>query len=594
MADIEIGAHLNLDASDGAKTLKNLKADIKEAKGDLIAMTKEFGAMSPEAAKAAAKVAELNEHVKDASQLVQAFNPDTKFLAFGSAIRTVTAGFAGLQGAMGLIGVESEDLQKQLLKVQSAMALSEGIAGVQEGIKSIKNLGSVLIQSLGRSGLIGLAIAGVAALTASFLGWFDSENKITEANKALTGSIKDFSKGAEGAIENVNKVKVAFDLAKDGVISKKDALKTYNDTLGDSLGKTDSLAVAEKNLLDKADAYIEITGLKAQANALFAIAAQKSAEALVANIKTEGGYLDVVGAKGLKAVDETKKIKDKLTSDAADIEKLGTDLLKRAETIAGKTGINTGGVSVDKVKAEQELKIKTDYEGEYNAIVLDNAQRRANELKAIQDAADAQAILDRKAMDDEIAGLDTTATDLTKIQSGLRIQQSEYETQEKLALAEAEYQGKKAALEATGSALGALADLVGKQTAAGKVLAIAQATINTFVGATEVLRAKSVLPEPFGTIVKIANVAAIIASGLSAIKNIAKTPVPGGSGGGSVPSLSSVSAPLAPQRPGNQTTQLDQQSLNAIGNATTRSFVLESDVTNNQERVRRLNRAARI
>lgn len=140
--------------------------------------------------------------------------------------------------------------------------------------------------------------------------------------------------------------------------------------------------------------------------------------------------------------------------------------------------------------------------------------------------------------------------------------------------------------------MGALSDLVGKQTAAGKVLGIAQATINTFIGATEVLRAKSTLPEPLGTIVKIANVTAIIASGLSAVKNIMKVQVPGGSGGGG--SVPSVSAPLQAQLPTASTTSLDQRSLNQIGNATSRAFVVESDITNNQERIRRLNRAARL
>jgi hypothetical protein len=135
--------------------------------------------------------------------------------------------------------------------------------------------------------------------------------------------------------------------------------------------------------------------------------------------------------------------------------------------------------------------------------------------------------------------------------------------------------------------------LVGKETAAGKVLGIAQATINTFIGATEVLRAKSVLPEPFGTISKIANVAAIIATGLAAVKNIVKTPVPGSyGGGGNIPTTSQVT-PLQPQIQ-NTNTLLNQNQLNQIGNATVRAFVVESDVTNNQERIRRLNRAARI
>jgi hypothetical protein len=95
------------------------------------------------------------------------------------------------------------------------------------------------------------------------------------------------------------------------------------------------------------------------------------------------------------------------------------------------------------------------------------------------------------------------------------------------------------------------------------------------------------------TIAKISNVATIIASGLNAIKNITKTKVPGGSSGGGE-GAASQAAPLQPRPPQATQTLLDQQQLNQIGNETVRAFVIESDVTNNQERIRRVNRAARI
>jgi len=39
---------------------------------------------------------------------------------------------------------------------------------------------------------------------------------------------------------------------------------------------------------------------------------------------------------------------------------------------------------------------------------------------------------------------------------------------------------------------------------------------------------------------------------------------------------------------------LDQNQVNQMASATARAFVVESDVSGNQERIRRLNRAARI
>jgi hypothetical protein len=151
-----------------------------------------------------------------------------------------------------------------------------------------------------------------------------------------------------------------------------------------------------------------------------------------------------------------------------------------------------------------------------------------------------------------------------------------------------EWERRKEMLAEVGTMTQSLISIVGEQTAAGKALGVAQAIINTYTGATEVLRSPSVLPEPFGTISKIANVAAIIATGFKAVKAITSVKVPGKGGGGSAPTA------ITPQLPVTATTQIRQDQANNQGNAAGRTFVLESDVSGNQERIRMLNRAARI
>ena len=54
----------------------------------------------------------------------------------GSALTGATAGFSVVQGSMALVGGESEQLEATLLKVNAAMALQQGIAGLQETAKS--------------------------------------------------------------------------------------------------------------------------------------------------------------------------------------------------------------------------------------------------------------------------------------------------------------------------------------------------------------------------------------------------------------------------------------------------------------------------
>ena len=150
--------------------------------------------------------------------------------------------------------------------------------------------------------------------------------------------------------------------------------------------------------------------------------------------------------------------------------------------------------------------------------------------------------------------------------------------------------------------LSQLADLVGKQTIAGKALGIATALINTYQGASEAIKQRSTLPSPFDVISKVVNVASIIATGLKTVKAITAVQIPsvgGKSGGGgaspSIPSVSATAPPISPiQNLEASSTLLNAQAIQELGSATNRAYVVESDVTNSQERIKRINRAARL
>lgn len=85
---------------------------------------------------------------------------------------------------------------------------------------------------------------------------------------------------------------------------------------------------------------------------------------------------------------------------------------------------------------------------------------------------------------------------------------------------------------------GSIANLLGKNTKAGKAAAIAQATINTYKGVSEVWSSKSILPEPLATISRIASTATVLASGLGAVSQIKSTSLPGMYDGGFTPNQS--------------------------------------------------------
>ena len=575
MSDVVIGARLQLDANDGIKSLKQVKAEITAAKGELIAMAEKFGATSEQARNAAKRVAELQDNISDAKQLVDAFNPDKKFIALTQSLNGALGGFTALTGAMGLLGVESEEVQKQLLKVQSALALSQGLNQIGDSIASFKTLGKTLVDTFGKGGLMGIAIAGLAALSAAFLGLFNR-------NKLMIEATKEYAKASLDAKKEVRYLQQNIDLAKKGVISKKEALEKFNSTIGQTVGHAKDLNHAEKLLKDNASEYVRVQGLKAKANFLLAESAKLSGQAELLRIELEGN-----SAKGLAG-----KALDKFLSNAEDkSRKIEERVAKINEQIAESSkGFNvTGGVGAGVGGAGGSFTPKTPG-GKAKLEEIEESKYLENMLMQWE----AEKALKEKELKN-IHSQELQAIDVSKFENSAILQQlqttmEQNEADARVKIAEDEADAKIEAAKAVGSALGALSELIGKQTAAGKALAIAQATINTWVGVTEVLRAKSVLPEPFSTIAKIANVATIIASGLIAIKNIVKTPVPGG--GGSAPSTSALS-PLQPQAQ-NTNTLLNQQQLNQIGNATTRAFVVESDIQNNRDRVTRLNRAARI
>jgi hypothetical protein len=65
---------------------------------------------------------------------------------------------------------------------------------------------------------------------------------------------------------------------------------------------------------------------------------------------------------------------------------------------------------------------------------------------------------------------------------------------------------------------------------------------------------------------------------------------------GSSPSMPSVggSSPMIPQLPQAQTTNISQQSINDLGNNAVRAYVIESDVTSNQQRMAAIRQRARF
>ena len=112
------------------------------------------------------KMSQMNESMEPTKQ---------KFESVGKIASGVASGFAAVQGAAALLGIENDNLEKSLVKVQAAMAIAQGIGGLGglveglgkakvafEGVnKSIKAVNA----TMGKAGWIAVIMAVITAIT---------------------------------------------------------------------------------------------------------------------------------------------------------------------------------------------------------------------------------------------------------------------------------------------------------------------------------------------------------------------------------------------------------------------------------------------
>jgi len=196
MANTVIGASVEVDF----KSVGNLKKELRAATNELVSINEKFGSTSKEATAAAQRVAKLKDAIGDAKSLADAFNPDARFKAFSQTLTAVAGGFSAVQGAVGLLGNESEDLQKTLLKVQSALAISQGLEQIGDLGQAFNNLKAVAVNAfngikaaIGSTG-IGLLVIALGTVVAY---WDDIKEAVTGVSEEQRKQSEELKKTIE-------------------------------------------------------------------------------------------------------------------------------------------------------------------------------------------------------------------------------------------------------------------------------------------------------------------------------------------------------------------------------------------------------------
>ncbi len=202
------------------------------------------------------------------------------------------------------------------------------------------------------------------------------------------------------------------------------------------------------------------------------------------------------------------------------------------------------------ITAENNKRAASDLETALKSVQSEKAaqdQKFADKMKAAEgDLAQQQALLDEKKRLDEQYYAEQLARE------GLTAEQikaiKEKQTADTRANAEAQvaietkkFQAQQQLLGATANAITALADIVGKNTVAGKALAVAASLINTYTAIAGQLAAFSKVPVPAYAIVQAVATGLV---GFKAVADIIKTPVPaGGDTKGNTPSAAGTAVP---------------------------------------------------
>jgi hypothetical protein len=438
---------------------------------------------------------------------------------------------------------------------------------IADRIAANNKLGEVLQQQ--KDAMIALAnqkIAAAQAEAAANKSNLDLQVAVKEAINERAGILAQIT-GLESE-QKVNAVGLNKELIEmKKAVAESDAKIALEKRKANAELKQDELKKQiELQAIRDAERQTEIARLQENINNT-KVGTQARADAEIA-LKQKIAELDIADAEGKKSIDGIKLQREKDLTAARNENAMSEFALKKALLEQEKNDAYT--------KAQKMIEIA---KAETAEVINQLHQKRDAEIAA----ADAQ-------------GLDTTQIRQKYALQEAQINAAVAKSEEDLAAAK-----KKANLDAADGLADTLtktSQLLGEQTKAGKAMAVAAATIATFSSAVKAYDATAGIPI-VGPVLAPINAALAVAAGIANVKKIMAVKAPGIGGGGSAPSASgggggsAMRAPLAPMA-STSTTSLSGQTLASMNATAGRAYVVEADIANNQERISRINRAARI
>jgi hypothetical protein len=550
---------VNLDVK---TNLGSLKSQLRQAQAEVAALSDKFGATSAEAANAAKRAAELKDRIEDAKNLTDAFNPDAKFNALSRSIGGALDGFQAFEGAIGLVGVESEALQKTLLKVQSAMALSQGIQGAMEAKDSFVQLGAVV-----KNAFAGMTTASKIFTSVGILALVSGLVYLMQNVKQVTRAFEDFTdwlgftnnaaiRNAKVVEDNAKRISRANDTVIASSKKRSEATSRYYDN---------EIALAQINSKDTTKLEIEKSEKLSKLSAERYAAAFDELESLKGNNKKY-------------AVERRRELKQQIEEERAILQQ---ERFTREQLRAQAKVDRLNNYKEEKEEREQQARERYEQaskelteirDNQLKPIELEKIKIRQEGLKVLQGQLNEEVEMKRKANEQELLELQVKAQRAAKIAE----QSQSFQV--------------KSTLDGLAT-IASITELFGKKSEQAakrafqvqKAANIATALITTYQNATSAYASQfTPVPTPDSPIRGGIAAGIAVATGLANVAKISQQKFEGGGstggggvtgGGGSIPSVS-PSFNVVGNSGMNQLAQIQQTPIQA--------YVVSGEVTSAQ------------
>ena len=514
----------------------------------------------------------------------------TKFKNFTSGIKSATLGFKGLRAAIIATGIGALVIAVTSL----AAAFTQSEEGQEKLQRGLAALGAITKQVMDAFADLGEGI--INAVTNPM-----------ESLKSLGGGIMKFISDPIGT------AKEAFIDAKDAVTDFVEETKSEVEAIDEVTKSRQKARRIERDLqVERAKANRDINDLRLQAEDREKFSAAERIELLrqaqkieedITNKEIAATKLLVEAQKEEMALGKnTIQDKDKLAELEAKLINLDTKRLRSQRLLQTQitTATNQEKAEKEKEAADKQKEIdeeKAIEEKRLNDIqkIRDDFEQKVKEEEAVKESE--KLLLEQEKKLAELEELDATEAqkaDIILYYQNLISDAQKKEDDEEIKRDKILQQQKIAIISQT---FGTLANILGKNSKAGKAFAVAQAVTTTYLGVTEVLDNETTLPEPFATIQKVSSIAGVLATGFQAVKSI-KSVSPTGSGGAASASVSTRGGG-ASQAPafnivGAGVTNQLADAIAGQSQEPTRAYVVSNDVTSAQELDRNIIEGASI